>query len=175
MKTCNVLYLFIFLFKIPRTSAAFCSAWRVVENGDTCWGIANALGIQIENLIALNTGLNCDQLWVGQRLCTQQSSTRPDCTKFYRITSGNYCYTIWAENGLSERQLLEINPNLDCNKIAIGPQICVSFDPTLSTPKPETTKAATSINSTERSSETSDHPALPLVESKLDYSKIIDL
>ncbi|ULT91656.1 hypothetical protein L3Y34_009352 [Caenorhabditis briggsae] len=104
-------------------------------------------------------------LWVGQRLCTQQSSTRPDCTKFYRITSGNYCYTIWAENGLSERQLLEINPNLDCNKIAIGPQICVSFDPTLSTPKPETTKAATSINSTERSSETSDHPALPLVES----------
>ncbi|CAP25532.1 Protein CBG04909 [Caenorhabditis briggsae] len=98
-------------------------------------------------------------------LCTQQSSTRPDCTKFYRITSGNYCYTIWTENGLSERQLLEINPNLDCNKIAIGPQICVSFDPTLSTPKPETTKAATSINSTERSSETSDHPALPLVES----------
>ncbi|CAO4381132.1 unnamed protein product [Caenorhabditis nigoni] len=165
MKACNVLVLFIFLFKIPSTSAAFCSAWRVVENEDTCWGIANSLGIQTENLVDLNPGLNCDQLWVGQRLCTQQSSTRPDCTKFYRINSGDYCYKIWTENGLSERQFLEMNPGIDCNKIAIGQQVCVSFDPTFSTTKPETTTAATFINSTEQSSENIDHPPLPLVES----------
>ncbi|ULT91658.1 hypothetical protein L3Y34_009354 [Caenorhabditis briggsae] len=164
MKTCIVLAIFILLLKVPSTSSTFCSAWGLVEPGDSCWGIANALGISIENLIALNQGLNCDQLWVGQMLCTQQSSTRPDCTKFYRINSGDYCYKIWTENGLSERQLQEMNSGLDCNRIAVGQQLCVSFDPRFSTPRPQTTTATPFISSTERSAENSEHQPLPLVE-----------
>ncbi|KIH54873.1 LysM domain protein [Ancylostoma duodenale] len=42
---------------------------------------------------------------------------------WYRIQSGDYCYKIWADNGLTEQQLLALNPGLNCNALNIGDRL----------------------------------------------------
>lgn len=48
-----------------------CENYHVVAPGDTCFKIAEASGISIKTLLAINPGLNCYYgLEVGRRVCT---------------------------------------------------------------------------------------------------------
>ncbi|VDC06708.1 unnamed protein product [Peniophora sp. CBMAI 1063] len=40
-----------------------------IVSGDTCWNIAKAHGCKLEDLTALNPGVQCDKLRPGQSLC----------------------------------------------------------------------------------------------------------
>lgn len=41
----------------------------LVKSGDTCWAIARAYGTSVEQLRAVNTGVDCALLRPGQKLC----------------------------------------------------------------------------------------------------------
>lgn len=45
-----------------------------IEQGDTCWAIAQARGITVEELLGLvgNEKVNCDQLAVGEAMCVPE-------------------------------------------------------------------------------------------------------
>ncbi|OCK76037.1 carbohydrate-binding module family 50 protein [Lepidopterella palustris CBS 459.81] len=49
------------------------------------------------------------------------------CSKTYTVASGDYCYKIWTDNGLTEAQFRALNPSLDagCDLIA-GQVVCVA-------------------------------------------------
>ncbi|EGT32879.1 hypothetical protein CAEBREN_10426 [Caenorhabditis brenneri] len=155
----------------------FCSEWITVKAGDSCWQVANSAGIQVETLQNMNPGMNCDSLWVGQKICTAQSATKNSCTKTYKVASGDYCYKIWTDNGLSEEEFKDMNDNLNCNSLSVGQTVCVSWDPRYSTPKVETTTkemvtTTKSSPTTENSTvDNQDRKPLSLIESKPECSE----
>lgn len=58
---------------------------------------------------------------------SSSSSTSGSCTQTYTAVSGDYCYLIWNEFGITEAQLYAWNPTLDaaCD-LAIGQVLCVA-------------------------------------------------
>lgn len=46
---------------------------HTIAKGDTCWGIAQAKALSVEELLAANEGLNCDKLQVGKVICVPRS------------------------------------------------------------------------------------------------------
>ncbi|ROV94070.1 hypothetical protein VMCG_08234 [Cytospora schulzeri] len=40
-----------------------------IQQGETCWSIANMHGIGVDKLLEANNELNCELLWVGATLC----------------------------------------------------------------------------------------------------------
>jgi chitinase len=143
-----------------------CTQVYEVVSGDYCYLIWTKFGITEAQLHAWNPTLdsNCD-LRVAQILCVAESSTNSStastgvsatttstsasaapagCAKTYTVISGNYCYAIWTEFGLTEAQLYALNPTLDGNcDLSIGQVLCVSASPT-STSSPLTSTSTTS-------------------------------
>jgi LysM repeat protein len=101
--------------------------YRIVS-GDYCYKIAEKSGLSLDQFLVLNPGLNCDNLQIGSRVCLARNDTRPpatQCSKAYRIQSGDYCYKIAEKNGLFLEQFLEMNPRLNCTNLKIGSFVCV--------------------------------------------------
>jgi hypothetical protein len=40
-----------------------------IQQGETCWSIANMHGIAVDELLGANSDLKCDSLWVGATVC----------------------------------------------------------------------------------------------------------
>lgn len=124
-----------------------CTEYYTVVSGDYCYKIYTEFGISSAQLYAYNPSLdaNCD-LSIGQVLCVSESpvstssssvqvsstsSASPTptaaCTEYYTVVSGDYCYKIYTEFGISSAQLYAFNPSLDANcDLSIGQILCVS-------------------------------------------------
>ncbi|KAK5996583.1 hypothetical protein PT974_01920 [Cladobotryum mycophilum] len=68
-----MLVFFWFLYRTPQedTKDIFVcpGSSLTVQQGDTCWDVAEKKDISVEDLVSLNTWLNCDKLIVGSILC----------------------------------------------------------------------------------------------------------
>ncbi|POR32422.1 Peptidoglycan-binding LysM domain protein [Tolypocladium paradoxum] len=53
----------------PQVECRLGSAPYTIRAGDTCWAIADRTGISIEEITERNTGLDCDKLGVGSKIC----------------------------------------------------------------------------------------------------------
>ncbi|KAI1127769.1 carbohydrate-binding module family 50 protein [Nemania abortiva] len=45
-----------------------------IKSGDTCWAIAEARSVSLDDLLANNEGLDCDKLAVGETICVPIAS-----------------------------------------------------------------------------------------------------
>ncbi|PMD16786.1 carbohydrate-binding module family 50 protein [Hyaloscypha hepaticicola] len=146
-----------------------CTKYYTVVSGDYCYLIETDFGITSAQLYAWNPTLdaNCD-LAVGQVLCVSESPTSTSsvsttttstsvsatptaCTKHYTVVSGDYCYLIETNFGITSAQLYAWNPTLDANcDLSIGQVLCVSESPT-STSSSSTQVSTTSTSSTSSS------------------------
>lgn len=149
-----------------------CTEVYQVVSGDYCYLIWTEFGITEAQLYAWNPTLdaNCD-LQVGQILCVAESSstvsatsttgvsttitsasgspTPTACTGYYTVVSGDYCYAIWTEFGITQAQLYAFNPTLDANcDLAIGQVLCVSESPTTTSSSLSTTTTSASASAT---------------------------
>ncbi|KAF2816762.1 uncharacterized protein BDZ99DRAFT_403892 [Mytilinidion resinicola] len=43
-----------------------------VRKGDTCWAIAEKFGLDVEGLVKLNSGLECEKMWAGSKVCVPE-------------------------------------------------------------------------------------------------------
>lgn len=50
-----------------------CTSSYSVQDGDSCWDIANNAGMTLEDLLSLNPNVSCDPLQVNQLLCLEIS------------------------------------------------------------------------------------------------------
>uniref|UniRef100_A0A914UVD2 Chitinase n=1 Tax=Plectus sambesii TaxID=2011161 RepID=A0A914UVD2_9BILA len=102
-----------------------CTEWHTVSTADNCYKIWTDHGITETVLRAANRGLNCDALQIGQKLCLKLSTKPLVCVKYQLIQSGDYCYKIYTDANLSERQFKELNPQLNCDSLQINQAICI--------------------------------------------------
>ena len=146
-----------------------CTKYYTVVSGDYCYLIETNFGITSAQLYAWNPTLdaNCD-LAIGQVLCVSESPTSTSssvsttttstsvsatptaCTKYYTVVSGDYCYLIETNFGITSAQLYAWNPTLDANcDLSIGQVLCVSESPT------STSSSSTQVSTTTSSASSS--------------------
>lgn len=104
-----------------------------VESNDTCAAIAEAHELTIDQLLAANRVINCDNLRIGDVLripvapnsaSTPRSGGRDTGTSgnTYTVASGDNCSAIADAHGVSVDALLSANPSIDsdCTNIDVG-------------------------------------------------------
>ncbi|PNH01062.1 Lysozyme [Tetrabaena socialis] len=103
-----------------------------VKSGDYCYAIAQANGVSVDNILALNPTVNsgCTNLRIGQALCLpgKPGGGPAACTKPYIVKSGDYCYIIAQANGVSVANILAWNPavNVGCTNLRVGQLLCLA-------------------------------------------------
>ncbi|KAK7923417.1 LysM domain-containing protein [Apiospora marii] len=45
-----------------------------IKKGDTCWGIADRRGLEVDDILGENKGLDCDNLEIGDLICVPTTS-----------------------------------------------------------------------------------------------------
>eukprot|EP00243_Klebsormidium_subtile_P004007 TRINITY_DN1778_c1_g1_i1.p1 TRINITY_DN1778_c1_g1~~TRINITY_DN1778_c1_g1_i1.p1 ORF type:complete len:245 (-),score=55.01 TRINITY_DN1778_c1_g1_i1:499-1233(-) len=58
-------------------AANACSKYYTVKDGDICFNIWNTFGLSSDQFYALNPGIDCDNLQIGQQVCIQGGVTPP--------------------------------------------------------------------------------------------------
>ncbi len=117
------------------TSQVAQSGSYTVESNDTCAAIANSHDISVDQLLAVNRTINCNNLRIGDVLKIPASATvaatpRAGSTatggggggKTYTVASGDSCSAIATANGVTVPALLAANPaiNTNCTNLDIG-------------------------------------------------------
>ncbi|GMR52432.1 hypothetical protein PMAYCL1PPCAC_22627, partial [Pristionchus mayeri] len=95
-----------------------------VESGPTCYSIRAASNISEELFVQLNPTTNCDALQVGQKLCVSEAE-RLFCYEHVPVSAGDSCWSIRTAHQLDEREFMEMNDGVECDKLAIGQNLCV--------------------------------------------------
>lgn len=101
--------------------SATCGKTHTVISGEGCWSIYTDAKITQAQLLAMNSGLNCNVLQLGQQLCVA-----PSCSKFYTVISVDYCSKIETEQSISDANFLAFNPGLACAELFPGQSVCVA-------------------------------------------------
>jgi len=129
---------------------------------DTCASIGRKYGLSGDAILAANTFLNCNDIWVGTSICiprggststTSSTSTRtstttsstaaPTCVQTYTSVATDTCATIGQKFGLTANQILAANTFLNCNDVWVGTRICVPPGGVTSTTTRTTTTTTT--------------------------------
>ncbi|KAF8074504.1 hypothetical protein FPV67DRAFT_584653 [Lyophyllum atratum] len=120
------------------TFAADCTTATVGSPYSTCYDIAVAAGINTDQLIQYNPGLNCALIQPGQKLCVTVGdlpSTAPQpnpdgsCAT-YTTKEGDYCALIGTNFGITAAQIEQFNANTykwkGCAALQLNFTLCVS-------------------------------------------------
>lgn len=54
-----------------------------------------------------------------------QGSSNVTCVKHHSVSDGETCWVIWTQQGLLENSFMAMNPNVNCNNLQIGQQVCI--------------------------------------------------
>ncbi|CAI5504936.1 unnamed protein product, partial [Closterium sp. Naga37s-1] len=96
--------------------------------GDTCQTVASTFGFTIDFLQTKNPFLDCSQpLTPGYVILVGSTSTTLGCSAMDIVNPTDTCSTIAARNNITVRQLLGINPTLNCNvSLQRSQMLCVA-------------------------------------------------
>ncbi|HHY92824.1 MAG TPA: LysM peptidoglycan-binding domain-containing protein [Firmicutes bacterium] len=103
----------------------------VVAPGDTLYSIAQATGAYVEDILAVNPGLDPNNLQVGQRICVPPPPLVPPevppCPSgiFWVVEPGDTLYKIAQATGFTVEELLAVNPGLDPEHLQPRTNICL--------------------------------------------------
>ncbi|CAE6366583.1 unnamed protein product [Rhizoctonia solani] len=122
--------------------AASCGKTHTVASGEGCWSIFTDAKLTQAQFLAMNAGLDCALLQVGQQVCTAVA-----CSKFYTVQSGDYCYKIQTEQKVSDADMKTLNPGFTCEELFPGQNVCVSA-PTTTVPTTTSAPATTAVPTT---------------------------
>lgn len=101
---------------LPPPAPSTCTHSWVVSRGDICYDIANKLEMSLDSLLSLNQGLECDNLKIGQRICTKKSESVERNESFEK----NESVEITRKVGFVKRSLsTEKRPKKGCKKFHI--------------------------------------------------------
>jgi peptidoglycan DL-endopeptidase LytF len=133
----------MFIEKCPPNSIQ-----HVVEEGDTFWKLSKAYGINIQNIVDANPGINPQNLQIGSTLCIPiaqttaapmtseiQPATCPKGTWGYTIQSGDTLWKLSQAYGVNIQSILEVNPGINPQNLQIGSNLCIPIAQTMSAPQ----------------------------------------
>ncbi|MTI62234.1 MAG: LysM peptidoglycan-binding domain-containing protein [Firmicutes bacterium] len=100
-----------------------------IKAGDTFISIARQFGYTLDALLAINPGVDPNNLRVGQEICLPPSPGGGPFPCYggsiYRIKAGDTLYSIARQYGVSLEQIINANPQLDPENLIIGDPVCI--------------------------------------------------
>ena len=111
----------------PPTRCPAGSFEYTIRSGDTLFTIANRYNTTVNAILALNPGIDPNNLRVGQIICIPEKSPQrcPAGSFEYTIRSGDTLFTIANRYNTTVNAILALNPGLDPNNLRVGMVICV--------------------------------------------------
>lgn len=110
--------------KCPRGSFSY-----VIKSGDTLYELAKKYNTTVEDILAINPGINPKNLQIGQRICIPEASRHPKkCpmgTFPYTIRQGDTLYNLARTYNTTVEEIMRVNPGIDPNNLQIGQVICI--------------------------------------------------
>ncbi|WP_418791552.1 LysM peptidoglycan-binding domain-containing protein [Phosphitispora sp. TUW77] len=99
----------------------------VIKSGDTLYSLAIRYGTTVSAIVAVNPGIDPNNLMIGQVICIPQQAGPPPCPggKYYTIQPGDTLYQISRFFNVSVDDILMANPGLDPDNLMIGQVICI--------------------------------------------------
>ena len=101
-----------------------------IRSGDTIYNLAIEFNTTVEAILALNPGINPNNLQIGQVICIPGTSPTqpPRCpagTFEYTIRAGDTFFSLANRFNTTVAAIQAANPNVDPNNLQIGQVICI--------------------------------------------------
>ncbi|MBU5425249.1 LysM peptidoglycan-binding domain-containing protein [Tissierella pigra] len=97
-----------------------------IKSGDTLYNLAITYNTTVEAIMAINPGINPNNLQIGQVICIPMGSPVPPCNGvYYTVRPGDTLYSIAMMFNVSLQALMAANPGVDPNNLQVGQLICV--------------------------------------------------
>lgn len=98
-----------------------------IKSGDTLYKLAITYNTTVEAIMALNPGINPNNLQIGQVICIPRSTTPiPPCDGvYYSVKAGDTLFSIAMAFNIPLSTLIAANPGIDPNNLQIGQLICI--------------------------------------------------
>ncbi|NLY46728.1 MAG: LysM peptidoglycan-binding domain-containing protein, partial [Tissierella sp.] len=108
----------------PRGSFSY-----TIKAGDTLYQLARTYNTTVEAILAINPGINPNNLQIGQRICIPEKGTpSPTCpvnSFAYTIKQGDTLWNLARTYNTTVEAIMAINPGIDPNNLQIGQVICI--------------------------------------------------
>jgi len=100
-----------------------------IKSGDTLYKLAITYNTTVEAIMAVNPGINPNNLQIGQRICIPETTPQPPMcprgTFAYTIKAGDTLYMLAIRYNTTVEAILAANPGIDPNNLRIGQVICI--------------------------------------------------
>lgn len=112
---------------IPGPSPVVCppgSFPYLIQAGDTLFRVAQRFETTVPAIIAINPGIDPNNLRIGQTVCIPEALTCPGGV-IYTVRPGDTYFLIATRFNVSFEALLVYNPGFNPNLLAVGQRICI--------------------------------------------------
>ena len=100
-----------------------------IKSGDTLYFLAQRYNTTVEAIMAINPGINPNNLQIGQVICIPGTTPQPvpPCPNgfYYTIKSGDTFYKLSIQFNVPLDAILRANPGVDPYNLQIGQVVCI--------------------------------------------------
>ena len=99
-----------------------------IRSGDTLFALARRFNTTVEAIIAINPGIDPNNLQIGQVICIPSMAPPvPPCPNgfLYTIRAGDTLFALSQRFNVSVESIMRANPGVDPNRLQIGQRICI--------------------------------------------------
>lgn len=133
--------------KIPQTSDG--KVHHTIHAGETLYSITKKYGITAQELCDANPGLSASNFRAGEVIVIPEPTNAPHteniaapkqktgCKLMYCVQKKETIYSIAQKFGLTEADLLAVNPNVKGAKIKKGQYLCIPYSASDTEPEPK--------------------------------------
>lgn len=113
-------------YEMSRTCPSGSFAYTI-KVGDTLYLLAIRYNTTVAAIMAINPGLDPNNLQVGQVICIPQTTPPPSPCEglYYVVRPGDTLFSIAQRFNVTVAQLIQANPGIDPNNLQVGQLICI--------------------------------------------------
>lgn len=100
----------------------------IIRSGDTLFSLAQRFNTTVGAIMAINPGIDPNNLMIGQRICIPSAGLPPVCppgSTSYTIRPGDTLFSLAQRFNTTVSAILALNPGLDPNNLQVGRIICI--------------------------------------------------